>query len=99
MTYYQMYQRMNSKDQVEKQNILLHDSLEHYPVVIASDNRVLTIDSFLLTLCGSVGGAVLLVVGLYCVLWGKNREDGKSVTNEQRQESKEEIVLECITHH
>lgn len=38
MTYYQMYQRMNSKDQVEKQNILLHDSLEHYPVVIASDN-------------------------------------------------------------
>ncbi|XP_034675225.1 WAT1-related protein At1g43650 isoform X1 [Vitis riparia] len=48
---------------------------------------------------GSVGGAVLLVVGLYCVLWGKNREDGKSVTNEQRQESKEEIVLECITHH
>lgn len=68
-------------------------------ILIESDNQVLTIDAILLIICGSVGGAVLLVVGLYSVLWGKNREDRKSETNEQRQESKEEIVLECITHH
>ncbi|XP_021285086.1 WAT1-related protein At1g43650-like [Herrania umbratica] len=48
---------------------------------------------------GSIGGVVLLVGGLYSVLWGKNREDGKGVTNEQHPDTKEEIVLECITHH
>ncbi|PON83042.1 Plant-drug/metabolite exporter [Trema orientale] len=48
---------------------------------------------------GSVGGAILLVGGLYSVLWGKNKEDRGNETNEQRQESKEEIILECITHH
>ncbi|XVF39084.1 hypothetical protein PTKIN_Ptkin01aG0006900 [Pterospermum kingtungense] len=46
---------------------------------------------------GSVGGVVLLVGGLYSVLWGKKKEDGR---NEQNPDAnKEEIVLECITHH
>ncbi|EOY16715.1 PREDICTED: WAT1-related protein At1g43650 isoform X1 [Theobroma cacao] len=48
---------------------------------------------------GSIGGVVLLVGGLYSVLWGKKREDGKGVTNEQNPDTKEETVLECITHH
>ncbi|XVF64308.1 hypothetical protein PTKIN_Ptkin09bG0158500 [Pterospermum kingtungense] len=49
---------------------------------------------------GSVGGVVLLVGGLYSVLWGKKREDGKRVGNEQDADTnQEEIVLECITHH
>ncbi|OMP09161.1 Drug/metabolite transporter [Corchorus olitorius] len=50
---------------------------------------------------GSFGGVVLLVGGLYSVLWGKNREERKRVTNEQNQDSpkEEQIVLECITHH
>ncbi|XP_023880447.1 WAT1-related protein At1g43650 [Quercus suber] len=48
---------------------------------------------------GSIGGAILLVGGLYSVLWGKNKEDSKSETDKQRQETKEELVLECITHH
>ncbi|KAF3961869.1 hypothetical protein CMV_013558 [Castanea mollissima] len=48
---------------------------------------------------GSIGGAILLVGGLYSVLWGKNKEDRKSETDKQRQETKEELVLECITHH
>ncbi|EOY16716.1 Nodulin MtN21 /EamA-like transporter family protein isoform 2 [Theobroma cacao] len=47
----------------------------------------------------SIGGVVLLVGGLYSVLWGKKREDGKGVTNEQNPDTKEETVLECITHH
>ncbi|OMO90486.1 Drug/metabolite transporter [Corchorus capsularis] len=50
---------------------------------------------------GSFGGVVLLVGGLYSVLWGKNREERKRVTNEQNQDSpkEEQVVLECITHH
>ncbi|KAA3453740.1 WAT1-related protein isoform X1 [Gossypium australe] len=48
---------------------------------------------------GSVAGVVLLVGGLYSVLWGKKKEDEKMVTNEQNPgTNKEEIVLECITH-
>ncbi|XP_042492883.1 WAT1-related protein At1g43650-like [Macadamia integrifolia] len=51
---------------------------------------------------GSVGGAILIVVGLYSVLWGKKKEKEveTSVTNEprRRNEDKEEIRLECITH-
>ncbi|EXC19896.1 Auxin-induced protein 5NG4 [Morus notabilis] len=50
---------------------------------------------------GSVGGAILLVAGLYSVLWGKNKEDRSArVTNERIivQQRKEEINLECITH-
>ncbi|CAK9154157.1 unnamed protein product [Ilex paraguariensis] len=46
---------------------------------------------------GSVCGAVLLVVGLYGVLWGKNREV-KTETNEQTPEIKGETELKCITH-
>ncbi|KAA8546563.1 hypothetical protein F0562_002698 [Nyssa sinensis] len=46
---------------------------------------------------GSVCGAILLVGGLYSVLWGKSKE-GKSETNEQRSETKEETILESITH-
>ncbi|KAH0976803.1 hypothetical protein GBA52_026522 [Prunus armeniaca] len=41
---------------------------------------------------GSIGGGVLLVVGLYSVLWGKDKEDRKSEESEQKQESKEEVV-------
>ncbi|OMO51068.1 Drug/metabolite transporter [Corchorus olitorius] len=50
---------------------------------------------------GSVGGVVLLVGGLYSVLWGKNREEKRRVTNEQNKDSpkEEQIVLESITHH
>ncbi|KAK9270171.1 hypothetical protein L1049_025747 [Liquidambar formosana] len=47
---------------------------------------------------GSVGGAILLTVGLYGVLWGKKKER-KHETTEQRQESKEETALECISTH
>ncbi|MBA0775557.1 hypothetical protein Gotri_010694 [Gossypium trilobum] len=48
---------------------------------------------------GSVAGVVLLVGGLYSVLWGKKKEDEKMVRNEQNPgTNKEEIVLECITH-
>ncbi|KAB2083242.1 hypothetical protein ERO13_A05G243400v2 [Gossypium hirsutum] len=48
---------------------------------------------------GSVAGVVLLVGGLYSVLWGKKKENEKMVTNEQNPgTNKEEIVLECITH-
>lgn len=49
---------------------------------------------------GSAGGDVLLMGGLYCVLWGKSREDGKSVTaDEQNAETKEKITMESITCH
>ncbi|KAL6269205.1 hypothetical protein ACE6H2_026116 [Prunus campanulata] len=41
---------------------------------------------------GSIGGGVLLVVGLYSVLWGKDKEDRKSEESEQKQESREEVV-------
>lgn len=53
----------------------------------------------------SIGGAIMVVGGLYSVLWGKNREDADltNITNEQGQERiKQEIIhdLECsITHH
>jgi len=59
-----------------------------------------TIDK-VLVLYGSAGGDVLLMGGLYCVLWGKKREeDRKSVTtDEQNTETKEKITLECITSH
>ncbi|KAG8633307.1 WAT1-related protein At1g43650 isoform X2 [Manihot esculenta] len=46
---------------------------------------------------GSVGGAILLVSGLYGVLWGKKKEEGKSVRNENNADT--EITLESITHH
>ncbi|XP_059631398.1 WAT1-related protein At1g43650-like isoform X3 [Cornus florida] len=45
---------------------------------------------------GSVGGIILLIGGLYSVLWGKNKE-GKNKTNEQRSIAKEETTLESIT--
>ncbi|KAF8405906.1 hypothetical protein HHK36_007984 [Tetracentron sinense] len=45
-----------------------------------------------------VGGAILLVGGLYSVLWGMNKEERTSKTNGQRQETKEVPVLERITH-
>ncbi|KAB1220847.1 hypothetical protein CJ030_MR3G023985 [Morella rubra] len=48
---------------------------------------------------GSIGGAILLVGGLYIVLWGKNKEGKSESTDKQRQETKEEVILECITHH
>ncbi|KAM7507895.1 hypothetical protein LguiA_018348 [Lonicera macranthoides] len=45
---------------------------------------------------GSVGGAVLLVGGLYSFLWGKNRE-AKVETEQKTEQIKEGISLECIT--
>ncbi|KAA0054956.1 WAT1-related protein [Cucumis melo var. makuwa] len=54
---------------------------------------------------GSVGGGILLVMGLYFVLWGKKREEevaAKTKINDQQQrhDTKEaETILECITTH
>ncbi|KAF7812853.1 WAT1-related protein [Senna tora] len=45
---------------------------------------------------GSIGGTILLVVGLYVVLWGKNRESEKGQSQEDMQQTKEETRLECI---
>lgn len=55
---------------------------------------------------GSVCGAMLLVVGLYTVLWGKNKEAEceREAAKEQKSESNEEetgdlqVVVECNTH-
>ncbi|XP_034931319.1 WAT1-related protein At1g43650 isoform X2 [Populus alba] len=49
---------------------------------------------------GSVGGDVLLVSGLYGVLWGKKKEDGRKVTTngQNTTETKEKITLECISY-
>ncbi|KAL2503694.1 WAT1-related protein [Abeliophyllum distichum] len=41
---------------------------------------------------GSICGGILLAVGLYCVLWGKNKEIKEKATNEQ-SDSKEEIIV------
>ncbi|RXH85547.1 hypothetical protein DVH24_009368 [Malus domestica] len=41
---------------------------------------------------GSIGGGVLLVAGLYGVLWGKKKEDQKSQESDQKQENKPEVV-------
>ncbi|XP_050230414.1 WAT1-related protein At1g43650 [Mercurialis annua] len=47
---------------------------------------------------GSVGGAILMVGGLYGVLWGKNNEEGRNVKIEEPLNKEESITLECITH-
>lgn len=41
---------------------------------------------------GSVGGAALLVGGLYSILWGKMKENVKRETDKESQETKEEII-------
>ncbi|KAJ7969820.1 WAT1-related protein [Quillaja saponaria] len=46
---------------------------------------------------GSFGGAVLLALGLYSFLWGKNKECVKAHADKDRQESKEETILEVTT--
>ncbi|KAG5066477.1 hypothetical protein JHK86_010208 [Glycine max] len=49
-----------------------------------------------------VGGTVLLVVGLYIVLWGKSKEsvkEGVKGDNLEVEETKEETRLECIVQH
>ncbi|KAJ8762099.1 hypothetical protein K2173_007158 [Erythroxylum novogranatense] len=50
---------------------------------------------------GSIGGAVLLVGGLYGVLWGKNKEEeeGKRsvIYDQENAEPNEENKVECIT--
>ena len=51
---------------------------------------------------GSVGGTVLLVVGLYSVLWGKIKEsvkEGVKGENLEVEQTKEETRLECIVKH
>ncbi|XP_057443405.1 WAT1-related protein At1g43650 [Lotus japonicus] len=47
---------------------------------------------------GSIGGTILLVIGLYSVLWGKNKE-GVKVVNHEVGQVKEETRLECIIQH
>lgn len=41
---------------------------------------------------GSIGGTVLLVIGLYSVLWGKNKE----CVIKQVVQEKAETRLECV---
>ncbi|KAM1030222.1 hypothetical protein FF1_034101 [Malus domestica] len=41
---------------------------------------------------GSIGGGVLLIAGLYSVLWGKKKEEQKSKESDQKQENKQEVV-------
>lgn len=53
----------------------------------------------LLVYYGSVGGTIMLVVGLYIVLWGKKRESEKGQSREDIEETKEETRLECITQN
>ncbi|KAK3426204.1 hypothetical protein EUGRSUZ_F02706 [Eucalyptus grandis] len=46
---------------------------------------------------GSLVGAMLMVGGLYFVLWGKIKEDGnKEVKDNRRPEIKEEVTSDCI---
>ncbi|KAB2635241.1 WAT1-related protein [Pyrus ussuriensis x Pyrus communis] len=40
----------------------------------------------------SIGGGVLLIAGLYSVLWGKMKEEQKSKESDQKQENKQEVV-------
>lgn len=46
----------------------------------------------------SLVGALLMVGGLYFVLWGKTKEDGnsKEVKDDPRPETKEEATSDCI---
>jgi len=47
---------------------------------------------------GSVAGTILLVVGLYSVLWGKSK-DGVKGENLEAEQTKEETRLECLVQH
>ncbi|KAF5177584.1 Wat1-related protein [Thalictrum thalictroides] len=49
---------------------------------------------------GSVGGALLLVGGLFGVLWGKKKEDcpEKETKTQSKEIDRHDVVLECITH-
>lgn len=40
----------------------------------------------MLLYCCSVIGAVLLVVGLYCVLWGKSKEEKPLLEEQEKDE-------------
>ncbi|XP_030465428.2 WAT1-related protein At1g43650 [Syzygium oleosum] len=48
--------------------------------------------------CGSLVGAMLMVGGLYFVLWGKIKEDGnsKEAKDDPRPETKEEATSDCM---
>ncbi|PIA41127.1 hypothetical protein AQUCO_02300137v1 [Aquilegia coerulea] len=49
---------------------------------------------------GSVCGALLLVGGLFGVLWGKKKEEcHEKETKTRSQVDNVDVVLECITHH
>lgn len=41
----------------------------------------------------SIGGGLLLVAGLYSVLWGKEKENQEIRDNDQKQEHKEEVLI------
>ncbi|XP_004516629.1 WAT1-related protein At1g43650 [Cicer arietinum] len=45
---------------------------------------------------GSIGGTVLLVIGLYSVLWGKNKEGGIKMENLEAEQAKVDTRLECV---
>ncbi|KAL5714939.1 hypothetical protein ACHQM5_016834 [Ranunculus cassubicifolius] len=47
---------------------------------------------------GSVGGALLLVGGLYAVLWGKQKEEQDCKLRTQDVKNDQIVDLECITH-
>ncbi|KAE8701821.1 WAT1-related protein [Hibiscus syriacus] len=47
---------------------------------------------------GSVAGVVLLVGGLYSVLWGKKREEGERVANEEHVDSNKEKLYWNVLH-
>ncbi|XP_052190935.1 WAT1-related protein At1g43650 isoform X2 [Diospyros lotus] len=47
---------------------------------------------------GSGCGAILLVAGLYCVLWGKNKEGNREMSEAKSSEAKDVVLQECITH-
>lgn len=65
--------------------------------MIQKVTRLIIYTPFFLIICGSIGGTILLVVGLYSVLWGKNREGGGKVENlEEAGQAKVETRLECI---
>ena len=77
---------------------LWHFALRVDHIIIWKENNKLhLLFLFFLLYGGSIGGILLLVVGLYSVLWGKKRESENGKQQEEIQETNEETSrLECI---